>query len=1738
MAHSFDNNPSTGGINVDQEVRELPSSDYQYAINFRNGAPYEGLGGVSTNVKGNTLIELYECPYTGYASLPTGDNKTIGYFEDNLNDTVIYCVWNSLGKHGIYRHYPQKTSDTNPLGIVEQVMQFDFGWSQDERITSFELLPSTTGDLFYWTDSWGLRVINLNRANIVNKQKSWNIYFAKTNPFTGAGTFELLLQDFNSAVVVAIAINVAAFTDAKLAITYIVDQINSNYGSSVTAINRGCYIEITEVKTNSFSYSVSGYPMQIVPENWYGILLEEFMFARAKCPSMFAPQLEYKQDLNYSYNNVKNHVFQAALQFFYNDFEFSVLSVASQLPINNLQCDGTDNQSLNYIDIDFANADILAQLAPYLVMIKKVGVIVREGNTGTWKTFDTITPCDFLDFVNGAYVLHYGFYNDTQATPVDSITVLQLDSGVPIYSDSQNTMFNRIIDGGITQGRDAPVNVQAKCQMEFGGQPNPKLYKVRFRVRILTYGLGDGAVAGAESFQGLFPNLHKYPFWEPGTTGASTPYTLCRGGIFHDTLRTTNNFPFFGGGGFGTGPGGDFGIRSGMEDALDQRIPETGFVIYCAGTPYFGITKQINVGLPTDPNGALDTSTPQRIVDIGNYLYNGGDLYSEVEMLLPAGEYVARMGSHWDAFGDPIGKGFAYDLSGGTFYQRTSTNVCGIFSNDFSAWYKKKEWKFTVTNADIPDAATFVVTDLAPPWDVALGIWNPLNCYLYDDSDGTFANSDPNSATFEGISVEKAIVRYSPLAAPTSFTWDNVACTDHNGYWFGMADEGQEYVAGEINGVTLVATITMYVGSLTDLFNKTLTPIPFGTSSPTPPDPYGDGLRFGIIATDNANGRSNCSTKISGLVKDINGNAVTEVLIIYETGRVDKTGQDGSYEMVAWGDMITPNLPNFPTLFSPITNGTNRVVDNLIFELSLFCIPDYPNGQEYSPVNIDPIGNNGTTTPPPYSPTAVYPVPVFIINEGNNPSIKAHKRGGNYRYVGRCYDAYGRYCSCFFLFQVYVPFITEDLGTYQLQDFNGNVYAIGTYAYGKPSLKWVLDPSTLFPDYVAYFQLMRTKNGIYGRYVQWVANQVTYLSALPNPSASVPEIQTSFQNADAIAVKLDISNMLAYDVTNPGATIGYNYQDGDRIRLIANRSLVNYSTGNFPQVGNITDFEIIKDQTLGISGVVYINPNNFSLELQSGMLFEIYNPHTLETADTEIFYEVGEVVKVNNGVPEKYSGVFTNGDTYWRGRLIIVNDNATKFASAYPVVIEDASVSDFYKSDSNDINPTRIGTIDKNLRQIYYRDRMIVSDTFQEGSALNGLSLCLPTNTTDLGSQFGSVARLIVIGKLLHAIMKNTNLSSTVGVVSLQYAQATTTVEAISSEFLGTQYPSRQNIGTDHPATVTNIDGYIYGMFELRKNVWRHAEDGSDEISRNNYMDDKNQPRTRMMTYFKRLCEGGIWDAVSIYDKRYKEYILTVWKTKSIPGTITNSYVDVSVDDNTLTAANIGDLITITYIDALTGQTLTGRTTITDVKAHGDRAFVYYDTTGFNVKTGFAVTLRYRGEGSTIAWNEFSNSWKTEYPFVPECYASLGDNIYAFQNGKIWRQDSNAIRNNFFGVQYKMKLKAVFNDQADFMKVWNSCILESKQDNGGNDWEATIITNDNGQQSRLPKGIWKKIREKWFAPFMRNELDLTKPPLARLSQGAPLVSSTLTVLLENDYTGEVRLRHWSSNFTLNERTSK
>lgn len=1776
MGHGLEENRPIGPLNMDDEVRDIGPNESLYNLNVRNAINAANKGKSLTNVLGNLQIIKYVLPYSNNV-FPGGTNRCIGAVEDTKYNTIVFFVYNSNSNHQILRYYRNNTDPQNPYGEVQQVMLFDFGWTRSTRITSINFAygtpnPNTEpgqsdmGDLLYWCDPEP-RKINLTKGNICYKQKSWTLYAPNTyNSFQAAGNFGFELNDYLGANIVTVSINVPIQPDNTTGLKFIANAINANYASKLSAEACDCSITITEKGTNAFTYQNTGQPLFMVPENWYGDQPDDRFFDHCKWLDMQAPQPRYADDPHFLPNYVSNKVFQFRLQYKYDDLEQAVPGVWSQIAINNIQCDGTSAPLANYIDVDFNDTTLIDPLT--IIILKKITFIARELNTGPDRAVFDMEPCDFLDYDGTHWFCHFKFYNDVVSDPVDEATAALLFDDVPLQANAELIVKDRMVFGGTLNGYNPPECPELKLNVKINEVASKKLYKVTFKIRICTYGLNFAEQSASNGgFFDFFPTAHKYPFWQP--------QLFSRGGVFHDTSRTPTSpggdWAYWGGGSYGAGSN-PYGQRAGMETTWDQRAPEGGFPVYTAGEPYFGISRQISVGLPTDGNNALDTSSSTNIAAIGKY-FGGypdaegnvvGDIYSTVTIMVPEGQHVFRVASSWCSFGDVLGKGYAYDLNG-RLYQKTSTNVMGWFTPG-GQWQSSKEIVIDVTG-DVGDAGTFVIMDVSPPVDANMtpgsdhiDEWQPLGIYLLDGTANPLGqgNTDMNSATYEGVAIEKAAIGYSSLSPKnggnySNWTgWEDCCTTDHNGFWFGINSGGagpylpniNAYeVGGALNTIPNVSQIitdsnTVWIGTLTDVLNKTLQDNNFSYNGGSTVNAVQ--LISGAITAAESDTREACSTFIKGRVIDQHANAVNGVTVIYTEGKTGKTDINGQYEIVAWGDMVQPNLLSFSQAVFSITSSNNRTVDGLIFIASPLCNITYPNGQQILNVMINFFGGN------PYSPTNPILIADFVISELLFSVVKCLKRGGNYQVGPRFYDDPGRLCSVTGPFNLYIPFETEDLSLYPyVLQANNTPYPPGSYVEGQPIIEWAWAAGSVPPQWAATVQLMRTQKTNYSTFFRWVINAAQYVSQLANAQLGTPALNTSYNNGDAVAVLLDISNTVVYNGQNPGASLGYSWTQGDRVRFIfdRNNTLLQSPSVNLGQTGQMLDFPITGTYTPAVG-----NPNQLIVpvpelpfEVMSGFTIEIYTPKDLVNVSEQIYYEVGEVFKCTNPGQANnrfvtLSGTFTNGDTYWRGRLIQVDDAVNNFSGVFPALVEDPSLSDLYPSMAEDIG--RPGTIDPDFLQIFQPSYMRATDTFLPSTAYNGLSR-LPAAAElvlekTLDRKYGQIRRLFFEQNNLVAIMTSKEVSNYINRQTIYNAQNPNGIQAQSSDFFGTEFVHENNFGTDLPGSCVTNSGNIFGWTNQRANYWRYMSNGETAIS-----------DQKMISFFKQLSIDGVSDAVAVYDRYHEELIVTYLRNQQEAVVVSTAIKTETGFVISFPFAGalppVGANVAIQYLLNGVWVTLTGAVTSNT----GGNLHVSFTVAGaLPVRVNDTINLLYTVQ-ETLSWFEGtkdmklaqqSGHWITFYSYLPEWMCALNSEIFSWVDGRIWIHDKNPLYNNFYGVQYATIVTPVFNEEPKLVKVWNALWMMSFQDNGACDWFSNNISNSNGQLSRLKKANWQQEEENWYTTFLRDQNDTVAT--VPIVNGRYLRSTSLTCQMTNDYTGEVTLYGWQANFSLSERTSK
>lgn len=163
--------------------------------------------------------------------------------------------------------------------------------------------------------------------------------------------------------------------------------------------------------------------------------------------------------------------------------------------------------------------------------------------------------------------------------------------------------------------------------------------------------------------------------------------------------------------------------------------------------------------------------------------------------------------------------------------------------------------------------------------------------------------------------------------------------------------------------------------------------------------------------------------------------------------------------------------------------------------------------------------------------------------------------------------------------------------------------------------------------------------------------------------------------------------------------------------------------------------------------------------------------------------------------------------------------------------------------------------------------------------------------------------------------------------------------------------------------------------------------------------------------------------------------------------------------------------------------------------------------------------------GRTLVFNEKYRKWGGDRSYIPEYATKFLDDVFVFKNGTMWKQESNPVRNNFFGEQYSSIITFIVNVNPTMVKS-----LSSMRIVGNVPWEVTEIYvrprvgKSVGQLSRLKKNRFNNLQGQWFADFLR---DLNDPrfvnELDRLFKGATLQGEVVRITMEVSDTTEVRL---------------
>jgi len=114
----------------------------------------------------------------------------------------------------------------------------------------------------------------------------------------------------------------------------------------------------------------------------------------------------------------------------------------------------------------------------------------------------------------------------------------------------------------------------------------------------------------------------------------------------------------------------------------------------------------------------------------------------------------------------------------------------------------------------------------------------------------------------------------------------------------------------------------------------------------------------------------------------------------------------------------------------------------------------------------------------------------------------------------------------------------------------------------------------------------------------------------------------------------------------------------------------------------------------------------------------------------------------------------------------------------------------------------------------------------------------------------------------------------------------------------------------------------------------------------------------------------------------------------------------------------------------------------------------------------------------TLSYAEDAQGWPSFYSFLPEYMIGMNGYFYSFNNGKLYRHNTNEVRNRYYEQDYSSTITGVLNIEPKTIKLFKTMSYESNDR-----WACTNLVTDLGTGSMLSTWFVEKEGE-WFT-FLR-----------------------------------------------------
>jgi hypothetical protein len=568
------------------------------------------------------------------------------------------------------------------------------------------------------------------------------------------------------------------------------------------------------------------------------------------------------------------------------------------------------------------------------------------------------------------------------------------------------------------------------------------------------------------------------------------------------------------------------------------------------------------------------------------------------------------------------------------------------------------------------------------------------------------------------------------------------------------------------------------------------------------------------------------------------------------------------------------------------------------------------------------------------------------------------------------------------------------------------------------------------PDWAYYYSFVRTLNLRTRFFAEGFDNNSFY--ATKDKDGKYVFTQKTYVTG-AVGIAIDTTSLV-----QSGLGYAYDAGNGDICYLIKSDN----TTHELPVIGQDGKYVIVKAKDIG------------DLTSQT-FVYELFTPY--QASEQEPFFEMGNIYPVAN--PTTGSRDYTTKFEVWLPDYYVMTRNyqsATYFAEA--MCPNDA----YWKRNDNDGGKVNYVT---KLGQVQKTNSISFSNTFIQGTSVNGLSTFEALNQEQVPLEAGTITALRVAtkvvgegqGAVMLAICSKRPASLYIGEAQIS-ASSKEAFLIKANGVIGSINVLKDEFGCINPETVIDYDGLVFWLDLNRGEVAQYSANGADCVS-----------RYGLSRFFKSYCRN--------YQKTFQSAMDTLNGFHHIPTAIDPSFRKefLVVTPALVAEAAMADLPSYTSTPS-------------------------YAT---SIKNRFDVSDK---QGKAMALSIDNNVWHS-YKFVAEWFEYLNSTMYGFKNGQVYIMDDDAVNTNtFFGVQQPLRVCFAVNEISSGEKDAANISIEG---NKVPDFTVVYVNDNNEQITDLIISDYIKQEIASFAKVLRDRL-------------SPNVSGTAD---EKLYTGDVVKGH-------------